>query len=103
MITTTDQATIHEDQPTTPTQAERPAGPVPAPSPTRQRRSALRWFGGAIVAVAAAALVSVLVIASDTDTSANQVVVTDGSDDIDATELDVHGIPTWWSGRAPRP
>jgi hypothetical protein len=54
----------------------------------------------AVGTVAATAVtVGVQVIADDTETSVDDVVV----DGPGGTELGAHGIPTWWSGRAPAP
>ena len=126
MSTTTDEATILEDQPTQSAAADHPARPVHAPLRTRPRRTALRWVGGGIVA-SAAAVASVMSI-TDADTSVQRVEVPEGTtlaDDAteldvrgiptswsqqggaprstDATELDVRGVPTWWSAGAPAP
>lgn len=103
MSTTTDGATILEDQLTQPSTTEHPARPVDTPLRARPRRTALRWVGGGIVASAAAVASVMFVI--DTDTSVQPVEVPEGTTlDDDATELDVRGIPTWWSrqGGAPR-
>jgi hypothetical protein len=104
MSTTTDEATILDNHPTEPAQSEHPVRPVHSTPPTRKRRPALRWFGGFISAIAAAGLVVALATPTDTDPSVNHVNVTVGGDEIEATELDVRGVPIWWSsqGGAPR-
>jgi hypothetical protein len=99
--TTNEEATILEDHLTETSTNEHPARTVHAPLP-RQRRTALRWFAGGIV-TSAAALGSLLIV-SDNDTSVKHVEVTEVTLDNNATELDIHGIPTSWSqqGGAPR-
>jgi hypothetical protein len=102
MSTITDQTTIHEDQSTKNPGTEPPARTVHDPSTTKPRRTALRWVGGGI-AIVAAAFASVLMI-SDEHTPAKDVDATGGADHHEVTELDVRGIPTWWSrqGGTPR-
>jgi hypothetical protein len=100
--TIADEATILEDQSTRHAAAEYPERTVRAQPTTHPGRTALRWIAGGVTIVAVA-IASVLIVA-DEGTPAeipDRTEVLDGS----ATQLDVHGIPTWWSAgaSAPRP
>jgi hypothetical protein len=127
---TTDQPIMKpEDRPTElnePLHLDPPAHSRPA---TKPLRTAFGWILS-IVVIAAALLVAAIVDADGTDTSVNHVVVTErgNANDGDSpltdtvtdahanpptegiaavengpTELDVRGIPTWWSGQEAAP
>ena len=99
--TTTDQpVTIREDRPTERTEPRHADRPVHSPPPTKPLRTTLGWFVVSIVAISAALLAVMLFDADSSDTSVNQAVVTEHGDTPVAnrpTQLDVQGIPTWWS------
>ena len=105
MTITTDQpATNRDDRPTEPTEPLHLDPPERSRPETKPLRTALGWVLGTVAIAAAAVLVAVVVDADGTGMSVNRGVVTERGDTGNGpTEIDVHGIPTWWSGEQPAP
>lgn len=64
------------------------------------RRTALRWLGVGTMAIGAVALASALPLGADNEPPAKPAAA---DAPLTPTELDIRGIPTWWSGREPAP
>lgn len=81
---------------------EHPDRPGHSPPPTKPLRTNLGWLVVCIVAIGAALLVAVLFGADSTGTRTNPYT---GIAPVDnrTTQLDVQGIPTWWSHEAGAP
>jgi hypothetical protein len=98
VITTTDQpATSLEDRPTEYTERSHPDHPVRS-ARTRPSRKTLAWSVVGFIALTATP--AAMMLESDsTDTSVNGAVATRVTPVANPpTELDIRGIPTWWSG-----
>lgn len=75
----------------------------PNTSTLRQRRNPVLWFGVAAAAVAAAAVASALPLTTDSKPAVKPAGVSQDGGTATVTELDIRGIPTWWSGWEPAP
>lgn len=72
-------------------------------STPRPRRHPLLWFGVAAAAVGAAAVASTLPLTADSKPAVKPAGASQDGGTAAVTELDIRGIPTWWSGWEPAP
>jgi hypothetical protein len=93
--------TIHDDQSAKRTETGQPARLSEMLQAAMPNLAPRRRLAVGIFTVTAVVGVAVLTTTSDNAAPADPVVLAERSDV--ATELDAHGIPTWWSGRAPAP
>jgi hypothetical protein len=107
---TTDQPILDLDEEDRPTQPAQPPRDQPEHRRTRKQPLPTRliWVTAVVTLATAGIAAAVGLNEDDTSTPANRAsgsahVGKPTRGEIGPTEIDVHGIPTWWSGEPPAP